>query len=152
MKNTQPYKRCLRATALLVAAALPIASLAESYKMVWGGSLNLRQEPSTAAFVLGQYPTGTWMTVLEEHGGWAKVQVSGKEGYVMSKYLTDTTAGNTMYVRTNTGAGLNLRSAPSLEGDIIASFKRGTAVNVLSRGIGWYQVKVGDSLGFMASR
>lgn len=152
MQKTHLYKRCLRVVALLVVLALPVVSLAESYKVVKGGSLNLRQEPSTSASVLGQYPSGTWMTVIEEGTEWTKVKVNGKEGYVMSKYLADAANSNTMYVRTNTGIGLNLRTSPSLEGDIITSFPNGTAVNVVSRGNGWYKVQVGDTVGFAASR
>ena len=41
----------------------------------------------------------------------------------MSKYLSDTSSDSTLYVRTNTGRGLNLRDLPSLEGNIITSFK-----------------------------
>ncbi|MDD3335326.1 MAG: SH3 domain-containing protein [Eubacteriales bacterium] len=152
MQKTHLHKRCLRVAALLVAMALPVVSLAESYKVVKGGSLNLRQEASTSAKVLGQYPTGTWMTVIEEGTDWTKVKVNGVEGYVMSKYLADASTSSTMYVRTNTGVGLNLRTAPSLEGDIITSFPNGTAVNILSRGNGWYKIQVGDSIGFAASR
>ena len=48
-------------------------------------------------------------------GEWSKVRVNGLEGYVMSKYLSDTSSGSTLYVRTNTGRGLNLRDLPSLE-------------------------------------
>lgn len=152
MQKTHLYKRCLRASALLLALALPMASLAETYKTVVGGSLNLRQEPSTSASVLGQYATGTWMTVLEDGETWCKVQVNGKTGYVMSKYLSDTAASNTAIVRTNTGIGLNLRAAPSLEGDIITSFKNGSTVTILSKGNSWYKVQLGDTVGYVASR
>lgn len=152
MQKTHLYKRCLRVVALLVVLALPVVSLAESYKVVKGGSLNLRQEASQTAAVLGQYPSGTWMTVIEEGTEWSKVKVDGKVGYVMSKYLADAVNSNTMYVHTNTGIGLNLRTEPSLTGDIITSFPNGTAVNVISRGNGWYKIQVGDSLGFAASR
>ena len=95
---------------------LPLVSLAEVSKVVQGGALNMRAEPSLSAQVLRQYPTGTWMTVLEDMGEWSKVRVNGLEGYVMSKYLSDTSSDSTLYVRTNTGRGLNLRDLPSLYG------------------------------------
>jgi len=150
-KNHQ-YKRCLRTLAMATALAMPIASMAESYMVVQGGGLNLRKEPSLEASVLGQYPTGTWMTVHETTGDWSKVTVNGKDGYVMSKYLTVGASENTMYVRTNTGIGLNLRNKPSYESDILTSFKPGTAVKVLSRGNEWYKVQIGEQEGYMASR
>ena len=57
-----------------------------------------------------------------------------------------------MYVRTNTGIGLNLRKGPSTQSDIITSYPIGTAVTVLKKGSGWYQVKVGDNVGYMSSQ
>ena len=152
MQKTHLYKRCLRVFALLLVLALPLVSLAETMMVVKGGSLNLRKEPSLTSEVLGQYPTGTWMTVTEEGAEWHKVKVDGKEGYVMNKYLSSSSSDSTLYVRTNTGAGLNLRDQPSLEGNIITSYKTGTAVTVLLRGNGWYKVQIGEQLGYMNSR
>ena len=151
MQKTPLYKRCLPALALILALMLPLVSLAEVSKVVKGGALNMRAEPSLSAQVLRQYPTGTWMTVLEDMGEWSKVRVNGLEGYVMSKYLSDTSSDSTLYVRTNTGRGLNLRDLPSLEGNIITSFKPGTAVTVLLRGNGWYKVQQGDVVGYVCA-
>ena len=152
MQKTPLYKRCLRAGAFALALSLPMASLAESHKIVHGGMLNLRQEPSLNAKVIRQYPSGTWMTVLSEEGEWSKVEVNGATGYVMSKYLTDGSSASTLYVRTNTGRGLNLRDEPSLEGNILTSFKPGTAVEVLVRGQSWHKVSVNGQTGYMAAQ
>ena len=152
MQKTHSYKRCLRAAAFTLAMTIPMSGLAESYKVVTGGALNLRQNPSLEAKVIRQYPTGTWMTVLSEEGEWSKVEVGGNTGYVMSKYLTESNTDSTLYVRTNTGRGLNLRTMPSLEGSIITSFKPGTAVKVLVRGASWHKVSVGDQVGYMDAR
>lgn len=152
MQKSRQYKRCLQALTVTAALALPMVSLADEYMMVQGGKLNLRQEPSLEAKVLGQYPTGTWMNVHEETGEWSKVTVNGKQGYVMSKFLTDGASSGTLYVKTNTGVGLNLREEPSMSGAIITSFKSGTAVKVLSRGTEWSKVQVGDAVGYMSNR
>ena len=152
MQKTRLYKRCLPVLALILALMLPLVSLAETPMVVKGGTLNLRAEPSLTAKVLKQVPTGTWMTVIETNDGWSKVKVNGLEGYVMSKYLSETSGNSQLYVRTNTGRGLNLRDQPSLEGNIITSFKPGTAVDVLLRGTGWYKVSVNGTVGYMDSR
>lgn len=152
MQKSHQYKRRIQALTLSAALALPMISLAESHMVVQGGKLNLRQQPSLEAAVLGQYPTGTWMTVHEETGKWSKVTVDGKTGYVMSRYLSEGNADGTLYVRTNTGAGLNLRSEPSEQGGILGSYKTGTAVKLLNRGNGWHKVEVNGQTGYMASR
>lgn len=152
MQKTHLYKRCLRALLFVLVLALPLVSLAESYMVVRGGSLNLREQPSLKAKVLGQYPTGTWMTVHSEEDGWSKVSVNGKTGYVMSKFLTDGSTSNTLYVHTNTGRGLNLRTEPGLTGQIITSFQSGTPVEVLVRGANWHKVRVDGLVGYMSSQ
>lgn len=152
MQKTPIYKRCLPALLALVLMAVPMLSLAEEYLVVKGGQLNLRKEASTSSSVIAQYPTGTWMTVTESADEWSKVKVDGKEGFVMSKYLSSASDKSTMYVRTNTGAGLNMRTSPSLEGSIMGSYKPGTKVEVLLKGNGWYKVSVENSTGYMASR
>ncbi len=152
MQKTPLYKRCLPVIALILALMLPVVSLAETIMVVKGGALNMRKAPSLTAEVIKQYPTGTWMTVIETEGEWSKVKVNGQEGYVMSKYLSDTADSTTLYVRTNTGVGLNLRDQPSLEGNIITSYKPGTAVTLVLRGNDWYKVSVDGTTGYMASR
>lgn len=152
MKTSKRYARILAAAlcAILLAASIP--ALAESYATVKGGLLNLRESASVNAKSLAQYPTGTWITVLEAGDTWSKVSVGGKTGYMMSKFLSTGTAGSTMYVRTNTGIGLNLRAAPGTNGAIITSFKPGTAVKVIKKGSGWYQVEVNGQTGYMSSK
>lgn len=141
---------CVLLCLLMLLTAVP--ALAETYATVRGGGLNLRQTASLDAKVLGQYPTGTWITVLEPGDVWSKVSVDGKTGYMMTRYLSDAAAPTTLYVRTNTGIGLNLRTAPSMKGKIITSFLPGTAVNVLKKGNGWYYVSVCGLKGYMGSQ
>ena len=144
---------------LTAAAALtlaPLASLADTAQsaLVKGGALNLRETASLSAKVLGQYPTGTLVEIIESGDEWHKVTVNGKTGYMMAKYLnTDvTTAVQTATVRTNTGIGLNLREEPRLSGKLITSFKPGTKVTVYQKGADWCRVKVDGQEGFMATK
>lgn len=152
MKNQKKITRTVSCALCSLMLLTTAPALAETYATVRGGCLNLRQTASLDAKVLGQYPTGTWITVLEEGDTWSKVKVAGKTGYMMSKYLSTAKSGTTMYVQTNTGIGLNLRTAPGKDGKIITSFKPGTAVNVVKKGSGWYYVQVGGMEGYMSSR
>ena len=62
MRNPKKYGRTVSAAlcSLLILTSVP--ALADTYATVQGGGLNLRQTASTHAKVLGQYPTGTWIT------------------------------------------------------------------------------------------
>lgn len=153
MSNSKTTKRLLTAMLSLSLAAAPLcAGQASEYATVKGGGLNLRQTASLDAKVLGQYWTGTWVEILEAGKTWSKVKVNGKVGYMMSKYLNNGAAGSVLYVRTNTGIGLNLRQGPSMDSAIITSFPINTAVTVLQRGNNWHKVQVSDKTGYMATR
>lgn len=121
----------------------PLTVSAGEYATVKGGGLNLRQTASLEAKVLGQYWTGTWIEILEKGDVWCKVKVNGKEGYMMTKFLNTCAAGSTYYVRTNTGIGLNLRSAPGMDAEIITSFLIDTPVSFLQKGAAWHKVQRG---------
>ncbi|WP_179234182.1 SH3 domain-containing protein [Heyndrickxia coagulans] len=50
--------------------------------------LNLRKGPSTLTSVIEVLDKGTAVKVYSEEDGWAKVEISGKIGYVSTNYLT----------------------------------------------------------------
>lgn len=147
-----------RSLAVLLAAALcllPVISLADAtYLTVKGGTLNLRDSANLTSKVLGKYPTGTWVMVLEEGDTFHKVQIGSKTGFMMKSYLT---GGNdsviaARFVRTNTGAGVNLRMSPADSGTVISGVAEGTKVDVLVKGIEWYKVSVNSQTGYIASK
>ena len=148
----------LKKVASLTAAAAmtlsPVWSLADAANsaLVQGGALNLRETASLEAKVLGQYPTGTLVEITESGAEWSKVFVSGKTGYMMSKYLNTANAAKTATVRTNTGIGLNMREEPSLSGKIIATAAEKSSITVLQKGISWSRVSYGGQEGFMATQ
>lgn len=151
--NNKKGTRVFSLVLAMLLLAVPMLAHGESqYATVKGGGLNLRETASLEAKVLGQYGTGTWIEILEKGDTWCKVKVAGKTGYMMTKYLNLGASGKTLYVRTNTGIGLNLRAAPSMDAAIITSFPIGTAVTVLQQGAGWHKVQVDCREGYMSSK
>ena len=132
--NTRISHRILSAALAGVLCLAAPTALASEFATVKGGGLNLRQTASLDAKVLGQYGTGTWIEVVKKGDTWSQVKVNGQQGYMMTKYLNFGLNGNTLYVRTNTGIGLNLREAPNLCAKIITSFPVNTAVQVIQAG------------------
>jgi len=135
--------------ALTTTAAL--ADTADS-ALVRGGSLNLRQTPSLSAKVLGQFPTGTLVEIISHGDEWHQVEVNGKEGFMMAKFLNTGVTEQNAVVRTNTGIGLNLREEPEMDGAIITSAKNGATVTVLQKGANWSRVIVDGQEGFMSTK
>lgn len=144
-------KLCGLSAALVLTASAALADTADS-ALVQGGKLNLRQTPSLTAKVLGQFPTGTLVEIIESGDEWHHVEVNGKEGYMMAKFLNTGNARIEAVVRTNTGIGLNLREEPDTKSAIITSVKNGDTVTVLQKSAEWCRVKVNDQEGFMSTK
>ena len=153
MKHNQ-LRKIVSVTAAAAMGLAPMMAMADTADsaLVKGGALNLRETASLTAKVLGQYPTGTLVEIVESGSEWHKVSVGGQQGYMMAKYLSTENGDTAATVRTNTGIGLNLREEPSLQGAIITSYKPGTKVTVLQRGKSWSRVKVDSREGFMATQ
>ena len=138
-----------------------------------GKSLNLRAKAQSGATVLGQYPVGTKVTVLDQlDGTWNYVSVGGKTGYMMDKFLvpegssgtTDTppssgsgdvptTSSTVLVVRTDDGKKLNLRDKPKSGAVILGQYPVGTQVTVLNPLDGtWNYVSVGGQTGYMMDK
>lgn len=120
--------------------------------------LNLRQEASLDAKVLGYYRNGVKVTILSAGTTWHKVQVQdGKIGYMMARYLkiTDETASVQSYKATvfnaNGGKIVNFRAAPSLNAKILKTIPVGTQVTVTEHGRDWCKVEVDGMTGYMST-
>ena len=53
-----------------------------------GGTLNLREQPSSSARVILLMPNASSVTVISRGADWSEISYQGNRGYVMSKYLT----------------------------------------------------------------
>ena len=52
-------------------------------------TVNLRKEPNTSSEIVTKLSLNMAVEVYSEDGGWSKVKVSGKEGYISSSLLSD---------------------------------------------------------------
>lgn len=130
------------------------------------GKLNLRNDTSASSTSLGKYENGTTVTVLARVGDWAFVNVDGKAGYMMLKYLTTLAPGTTpaptptptasentvMFVRTDDGNKLHLRESDTKASKSLGFYPVGTQVTVINRKGAWAQVKVDGKYGWMMLR
>jgi len=144
---------------VLTMLALPPA-LADDYAtaMVKGGWLRLRDGASQSANTISAYFTGTTVTILGGSGEWYHVLTpDGKTGYMHADYLTITgsiTGGqlseNTAaVVMSANGKPVRLRSGPSVNYSIIASYKVGTPLTVLTTGDTWSKIRINGRTGYM---
>ena len=138
--------RAILLSAITVLLLTGFAMAAESEQAVavgatTGSSLRLREGPSTSASIVTTLNKGVAVAVLDDStDGWYKIAYNGKNGYVSADYLViDQDNIFTSYGRAN-GDGINVRSGPSTESEVLASVDSGTIVTVNGFEDGWYDV------------
>ncbi|CEO25271.1 mannosyl-glycoprotein endo-beta-N-acetylglucosamidase [[Clostridium] sordellii] len=126
-------------------------------KVVAATSLNVRSGPSTSYGIIGSLKNNEKVEVISESNGWSKIKYNGKEGYVSSTYLKDSSEGGavTPPEQTNTkvvtATSLNVRSGPSTGHGIIGSLKNNEKVEVISESNGWSKIKYNGKEGYVSS-
>lgn len=118
-----------------------------------GAGLNLREQPNTSSRVLGTYPGKTAIQVRMQGTVWSRVYVplSGKSGYMMTRYLTlyGLPVTPTRRVTHPARTYVNLRTSPSSSGSITLRVPHGSTVTILIAGGEWAQVKYRETKGWM---
>lgn len=154
----------------------PAAELIMTVQTADGKSLNLRAEPASGATILGRFPVGTQVAVLDLlDNTWNRVSVGGLTGYMMDKFLVPATpsvpdGGETiapsptpqptpmptlklMMVQTGNDERLNLRAEPRSGSYIWDRYENGTVVEVLDwMDDEWNLVRIGSNAGYMMDK
>ena len=102
--------------------------------------LNIRKEGKSTAEVVGGYPVGTKITILEVKDGWGRTD----KGWVSLKYvkMDGTTSGSTgssssTGEATITASELNIRKEPSTSAESVGKYVKGDKVTILEVKDGW---------------
>ncbi len=132
------------------------------------GKLHLRENMSTDAGSLGLYPNGTQVAVIVNYGAWAYVNVAGKTGYMMTRYLaayqtgiitptpepgtTPAPIGSATVTHPN-NSFVYLRSSRSSESttNVICQVPSGSVVTVVERGDLWTKIRYDGMEGYMVT-
>lgn len=128
------------------------------------GGLNLRETPNGTRIAV--IPQNAVIGVITKGTDWSRVKYDGKVGYVMTKFLADTTAtpapttpptpSDTVQcygkVTTANGKGLNLRTGPGTTYGLLGSIKYGGVVEVYEKGATWSRVKYNGKVGYVMSQ
>lgn len=125
-----------------------------------GQRLHLRETDSVDSNSLGLYYTGVEvMCNTDPSREWVSVIIGKRMGYMKSEFLYKGNDPSSVAPRTPMAAvtnnslngWLNLRSEPSMDGQVLGRFYNGDMVTILGVIDEWYHVKVKDAYGFMLS-
>ena len=114
--------------------------------------------PGTNFKSLGRLQKGAKVTVLTHGSAFDFVSSSKGKGYVRNTHLTKNKAAakpSSAYkarVQNSTGKNVVLRKGPGTKYKAIASYRPGTRVTVLQRGVSWCKVKCNGRTGWIMTR
>ena len=121
-----------------------------------GLAVRLRSGPSVNYPILATYAVGTPLTILSTGETWSKIRINGRTGYMMNDFIKIGYSGNvdvvepyTAYVVSDNGKGVVLRSGPSKQYDVLATYNVGQPVTMLSYGKTWCEISVNGLEGYM---
>ena len=119
-----------------------------------GRGVNLRSTPYKANNVIGFYEVGTKAGMITPGAGWSLISIDGKEGYMMTQFLTTNKPDPIVpvsgsFVISYNGKNVNLRSGAGMKYPILNSYAPGTPVTILTPGAEWDFVKIGSLYGYM---
>ena len=115
--------------------------------------LNIRSGASTSYSIAGTMSKGTRVVILEKTtNDWYHINYNGLKGYVAAQYLTNVlTVENFNATGSVTGSSVRLRSGPSLDSGVIATYNAGTVMKVTGINNGWYKLNNNGVIGYMRS-
>jgi cell wall-associated NlpC family hydrolase/uncharacterized protein YraI len=138
-----------------------------------GDLVRLREAPGPTAAILGAFPEGTLVQILDgpvsgtDDSLWYRVAVDGQTGYVAALYLApadeaatptpegealpgDTVIGQGRIVNTN-GDPIRCRAWPGTDAEILTNLWEGQTVDVLGAPDGgWQKVRCAGTSGYVA--
>ena len=133
-------------------------------------AVRLRASANTDARILKVLEQGTRVEILEhDPAGWSRASSGGVTGFIRSDFLTasanfvagsrsGTSASTNASASTSsspttlmTRAGVNVRSGPSTNHNVVTQLAAGRNVEVVSQSDGWSSVRVGDTTGHIRS-
>ncbi|MGE0711207.1 MAG: penicillin-insensitive murein endopeptidase [Planctomycetota bacterium] len=112
------------------------ASAPPSAFEVTASALNVREGPGTPHAVRGVLRRGQVYPVWERRGGWARLQLGGREAWASLTYLRPSPA----WIRWVLAPQLNVRSGSSTSYRALGLLARGTPVAVTGTSAGWARI------------
>lgn len=140
--------------ALLMGASAMAAEdgIAVAIGATTGSALRLRSEPSTSASIITMLDEDVPVAVLDNTlDGWYKINYNGNTGFVSADYmLIDRDNVFDAFGRVE-GEGVNVRSIPSTDGQVLTVMNRNSIATVSGFADGWYKIKANGVEGYLRS-
>ena len=152
-------KRIVRSVAIAGAAIAMFTALAFATELKTGvgtvydasGGLRLREKASTSSGILSTASNGDTVVIIRKSGDWYLVDYNLKIGYMHADFLEFDSVKS---VDLGTGkincAVVNVRTAPSTDGDLMDQLAEGYEVKIIGINNAWFKVQYGGETGYIS--
>lgn len=121
--------------------------IARGHGVIIADEVNLRSGPGLDDDIIKKTAINTTVTILQSRGEWLKVRLDDEEhtlGYMHYEYIGYPEG----YITKN---GVNVRSTPSTDGNVVTKLDRGKMVSILFLYDGWYSISTNEYEGFVSA-
>lgn len=116
------------------------------------GGLRLRAKPNTDAEILASAGIGDNVVIIRQVGDWYLVDYNLIVGYMHKDYLTTYEKWNVELGNCVVESGnVNMRSAPDVNSDLLATLSQGETAYIIGFNCGWYKVQYNGLTGYIRS-
>ena len=134
-------KKTLLILVLLFSLIFSATTVLAKMVSVVGDNVNLRSGPGTKYSVKWKYGSGFPLKVVQEKGGWLKVEdFEGDIGWLYQK-LTSRTGHMIVKVHKNQNKKVNIRSGPGTKNKVVGKAYYGVVFRTIKQQNGWAHVK-----------
>ena len=142
----------------------PVPSETTAYVRSTNGlNVRLRSGPGKGYSIIASYAPGTKCTILSAGNNWCRIQIGSLTGYMMTQFLTNqavpsptakpsSAEGYQIWVTSQNGKGVNLRSGPGKNYSSIGFYSVGTEALMITKGNTWSYIRVGNRYGYMMTK
>lgn len=131
-----------------------------SNAIVIADGLRVRKGPDTSNQVIGTLQKGASFSIVSVNGKWTQLKTPYGDGWVSSDFIklekSSTKKESSSKASTNNGNitanSLNIRTAPSLDSDIIGKLQAGDKVKIISQNSEWTEISHSGTQAWISSQ
>lgn len=133
-------------TAIIISTMLPTMAFAAASGTITGSGVNIRSAASDGASVVGQGEKGSELILMGKTGNWFQVSFNGDANtFIAQDFFKVTRAEGTV-----SATGINVRSGPSTDSEVIKQVTQGDVLTVIAQSDSWYQLAFNDGGAYLS--
>lgn len=113
--------------------------------------LNVRNEASHNANIIGSLSNGTKVDIVEENGEWYKINYNSGYGYVSREYIVIIEGEESIFNAGGivTASVLNIREYATTKSSILGTLNKDSIVDIVAKISTWYKIRYNNSYGYV---